>query len=79
MSADQMTFAQFEMLGRLQDDNILVKLNRLINWQAFRPHLTGLYQREKSNSGGQIPLDPLMMFKAVLLGQWHLCPRVQLI
>lgn len=71
MTADQMTFAQFEMLGRLQEDNVLVKLNRLINWQAFRPLLTGLYQREKSNAGGQIPHDPLMMFKAILLGQWH--------
>ena len=71
MSPEQMSFAQYEMLGRLQEDNVLLKINRLINWQAFRPILTGLYQREKSNAGGQIPHDALMMFKAILLCQWH--------
>lgn len=71
MSANQMTFAQFEMLGRLQEDNVLLKLNQLINWEVFRPLLKGLYQREMTHAGGQIPHDPLMMFKATLLGQWH--------
>jgi transposase, IS5 family len=71
MSPEQMSFAQYEILGRLQEDNVLLKINRLINWQAFRPILTGLYQREKSNAGGQNPHDALMMFKALLLGQWH--------
>lgn len=71
MNPEQMSFAQYEILGRLQEDNVLLKINRLINWQAFRPILTGLYQRETSNAGGQIPHDALMMFKAILLGQWH--------
>ncbi|AKH38123.1 hypothetical protein AAW31_10335 [Nitrosomonas communis] len=29
-----------------------------------------LYKRKLSNGGGQEPLDVLMMFKVILLGQW---------
>ncbi|MEO6563755.1 MAG: hypothetical protein ABIN99_12050 [Nitrosospira sp.] len=28
-------------------------------------------KRETSRAGGQELIDPLVMFKAVLLGQWH--------
>lgn len=33
--------------------------------------LIGIYRREERNLGGEIPYDSLMMFKAILLGQWH--------
>ncbi len=34
-------------------------------------NLSGLYKRGLSNGGGREPFDALMMFKAILLGQWH--------
>jgi transposase, IS5 family len=52
-------------------DNVLIKVNALIDWSAFRPLLTGLYKREFTKAGGPEPHDALQMFKAILLGQWH--------
>jgi IS5 family transposase len=37
----------------------------------FRHRLKGLYKREASLGGGPEPFDPIVMFKALLLGQWH--------
>lgn len=48
-----------------------MKVHALIDWEALRAHLTGLYKREATRGGGQAPFDSLMMFKAILLGQWH--------
>ena len=46
-------------------------MQALIDWEALRPLLYGLYKRDQSRGGGQEPFDAMMMFKAVLLGQWH--------
>ncbi|PXW78328.1 IS5 family transposase, partial [Nitrosomonas sp. Nm84] len=46
-------------------------IDALIEWEKLRPQLTNLYKRELSHGGGQEPFDALMMFKAILLGQWH--------
>uniref|UniRef100_UPI00263270AE transposase n=1 Tax=Nitrosomonas sp. TaxID=42353 RepID=UPI00263270AE len=48
-----------------------MKIDALIEWKELRPKLRGLYKRELSHAGGQEPFDALMMFKAILLGQWH--------
>ena len=48
-----------------------MKVDALIDWEALRPKLRGLYRREISHGRGQEPFDALMMFKAILLGQWH--------
>ena len=67
----QMSFGSLELSQRLRQDSVLMKINVLIDWEALRPKLRGLYKRELSNGGGQEPFDALMMFKAILLGQWH--------
>lgn len=67
----QMSFGSMEMMQRVRKDSTLSKVNLFINWEALRPQLTGLYKRESSHAGGQEPFDPLIMFKAILLGQWH--------
>lgn len=67
----QMSFGSLELLQRVRRDSTLSKVNRLIEWEALRPLLKGLYQREASRAGGQEPFDAVMMFKAILLGQWH--------
>lgn len=67
----QISFGSAEMSQRIKRNSTLSKLDQLINWDKLRPQLTGLYKREQSRAGGQEPFDALMMFKAILLGQWH--------
>jgi transposase, IS5 family len=67
----QTSFGSMEMEVRVKRDSALMKAHALIDWDALRPQLVGLYQREASRGGGQEPIDPLIMFKAILLGQWH--------
>ncbi|SDZ08154.1 transposase [Nitrosomonas sp. Nm33] len=66
-----MSFGSIELAQRLRQDSVLMKIDALIDWEKLRPSLRGLYKRELSNGGGQEPFDALMMFKAILLGQWH--------
>jgi len=67
----QMSFGTLELAQRLKQDSVLMKIDALIEWEKLRPKLTGLYKRELSHAGGQEPFDVLLMFKAILLGQWH--------
>ena len=67
----QESFGSLEMSARLRRDSALMKAHILIDWEGLRPLLRGLYKREASRGGGQEPIDPLLMFKATLLGQWH--------
>lgn len=67
----QTSFGSMEMAQRVRKDSTLMKVGALINWEALRSQLSGLYKREQSRAGGQEPFDGLMMFKAILLGQWH--------
>ena len=66
-----MSFAEVELITRLSEDSVLNKIDRLLDWNEVGGHLKGLYKRETEDKGGQQPYDSLMMFKAVLLGQWH--------
>ncbi len=67
----QMSFGSMEMDARIRRESALMKAHALIDWEGLRSQLVGLYKREVSRAGGQEPIDPLVMFKAVLLGQWH--------
>ncbi len=67
----QMSFGSVELARRLKQDNVLMKIGALVDWWKLRQSLRGLYKREQSSGGGQEPFDALMMFKAILLGQWH--------
>lgn len=63
----------FFLLGaeqRLQN-NHLMAINKIIDWQRIEPLFKGLYKRDLLNQGGQKPYRALSMCKAVLLGQWH--------
>jgi IS5 family transposase len=64
----------FFMMGaqdRVGNENQLIKLAKLINWENLRPELKGLFKVEESLHGGRTPYDSLQLFKAILLGQWH--------
>lgn len=49
----------------------LMEAHALIDWEGLRERVIELYRRELSRDERQKPVDPLVMFKAVLLGQWH--------
>ena len=45
----------------------LVKLNRVINWEMFRPLLAEATRKEKKGAGGRPPFDCVLMFKVLVL------------
>lgn len=67
----QTSFGEMELLRRLTSDSVLGKVAALLDWSKISQHLKGLYKSEQKDKGGERPYDSLMMFKAILLGQWH--------
>ena len=67
----QQSFASLELSAGVKRNGSLMKVRELIDWESLRPSLKGLSQRELSHAGGQEPFDAVMMFKVLLLGQWH--------
>jgi len=67
----QKSFGELELERRIEPDGVLSKVDRLIDWERLRGHFSGLYKRDETGAGGQEPFDALLMFKAILLGQWH--------
>ena len=53
---------------RIGDDDVLAKVDALMDWRAFSPVL----KRGLGRSGeGPAGYDPLILFKCLLIGQWH--------
>jgi len=48
----------------------LAKIEPLIDWEAFRPLITPLYDN-KDPKGGRPNLDEVMMVKLLVLQQWY--------
>jgi len=65
------TFFELGLESQLGNKNQLVKINKLINWERLRGYLRKIHKNENHNLGGPTGYDPLKMFKAVWLGQWH--------
>ncbi len=65
----------FFLLGaksRLKDDNKLLKILNLINWQKIETKLLGINKNKiDGKTAGVMPYHPLSMFKAILLQSWH--------
>lgn len=59
---------EYERVKRLGDK--LSDIDVLINWEAFRPIVTGLYNN-KSEKGGRPNIDEIVMIKCLILQQWH--------
>lgn len=57
---------------RLKDDNKLLKILNLINWQKIEIKLSGINKNKiDGKTAGVMPYHPLSMFKAILLQNWH--------
>jgi IS5 family transposase len=48
----------------------LAKIEPLIDWEAFRPIITGLYNN-KGPQGGRPNIDPVVMMKMLVLQSWY--------
>lgn len=54
--------------ARLGDDDVLARVDALMDWGSFLPIL----KRGLGRSGiGRSGYDPLVLFKCLLIGQWH--------
>ena len=56
---------RFEKLNKNGDP--LMKLNKMIQWNSFRPALEALRAREKKSNAGAKPYDVVLMFKVLIL------------
>ena len=65
----QQDFSTQAVLARVGVSNQWVKLRGGIRWEALRGILSAT--DETGELGGRPPYDPVVMFRAVLLGQWH--------
>ena len=45
----------------------LVMLKNSVPWEAFRPLCAKVHEKERKSPAGRKPLDPVMMFKALVL------------
>jgi IS5 family transposase len=58
-----------EKLTRMGDP--LVGLNERIDWEAFRPVLCRVHEKERKSNAGAKPIDVVLMFKVQVLQQLH--------
>ena len=49
----------------------LVGLNEQIHWEAFRPDLARVHEKERKSNAGAKPIDVVLMFKVLVLQQLH--------
>ena len=57
-----------EAVARIGADDVLSKIDALMDWRAFVPVLRRGLGRSGSGPAGY---DPLVLFKCLLVGQWH--------
>ena len=58
-------YKQVEKLG-----DKLAEIESIIDWEAFRPIIEGMYNN-KSEKGGRPNKDEIMMIKLLILQEWH--------
>ena len=63
-----MDFFSYEGAKRIGSENILVKVDQLIDWSRFSRLLKRAHIGKQLGPTGY---DPLLLFKCLLLGQWH--------
>lgn len=69
-----MSFFKETLKARLYQNKAkypLLKLDDLLDWKTIGDKLRRARSRSRSDRRGNSGYDPLKMFKAILLGQWH--------
>ncbi len=59
---------EYERVKRLGDR--LSEIDKLIDWEAFRPIVQDIYDN-KSEKGGRPNIDEIVMIKTLVLQEWH--------
>lgn len=54
---------------KLTEMGPLVGLSAKINWEAFRPDLSRIHEKERKSNAGAKPIDVVLMFKVLVLQQ----------
>jgi len=49
----------------------LVGVNAVIDWEAFRPELNRVHEKERKSNAGAKPFDVVLMFKLLILQRLH--------
>ena len=63
-----MDIFSYESSRRIGDQNVLRKVDALLDWSAISVHL----KRSLERSGlGPQGYEPVVLFKCLLIGQWH--------
>jgi IS5 family transposase len=52
----------------LQTRDFLEQVNRLVEWELFRPVLESAIERKDSGKGGRLAFDLVLMFKILMAG-----------
>ena len=61
-------FAEDDRLAKLSKlGDQLEKLNRVMDWEIFKPSLKDVFAKETKGAGGRPPYDYVMMFKILIL------------
>ena len=58
---------EFRMREIDKNGDPLVKLDKLVDWEAFRNELNTVHNRERKSAAGRKPFDPLLMLKILIL------------
>ena len=61
----------YTMIAKHIDRYPLIKLSLIIDWKPIEQHLNKQKARYIRDNRGRPAYDPLSMFKAILIGQWH--------
>jgi transposase, IS5 family len=61
--------ARYEKLHQKQD--LLVRLNQVIPWEAFRPQLNQIHAKVRKSAAGRKATDVVVLFKMLVLQQLH--------
>ena len=59
---------EYEKVKKLGDR--LAEIDSLINWEAFRPIVAGMYNN-RTERGGRPNIDEVVMIKILVLQQWY--------
>lgn len=54
-----------------QKQDLLVRLNKIIPWQTFRPLLEQIHDKPRKSKAGRKPIDVIVMFKLLVLQQLY--------
>jgi len=68
-----------ELLQRVaQTDHVLFRINKLVDWERFRPILTEVFKIVPKKPGGRPPYDRMMMFKVMVIKHLYNIPDGQM-